>query len=182
MDVSDAALVEECLSGCQEAFAKLVERHQDAVYNLAYRKTGHASDAGDLAQEVFIRAYRKLDSYDSTYSFRNWVLGICANQTRNFFRGLSRRRRVEEQHLLQQEIETAPGSGAGSDSREKLEKALQELPEKMRIPLVMKYMEGFSYEEIARILKIGLSAVKMRILRGRDELAERMMAMDGGGA
>lgn len=89
---------------------------------------------------------------------------------------------MEEQHLLQQEIETAPGSGAGSDSREKLEKALQELPEKMRIPLVMKYMEGFSYEEIARILKIGLSAVKMRILRGRDELAERMMAMDGGGA
>ena len=177
MELSDSALVEECLAGRRDVYAQLVERHQDAVYHLAYRMTGQAADAADLAQEAFIRAFQKLDSYDANYSFRNWVMGICANRTRNFFRTVSRRRRMEEEHA--QFCAVAAQEQTDDSRRAALEHALQELPEKMRLPLVLKYMEGLSYEEISRILKVGLSAVKMRILRGRDELARRMRAPEG---
>lgn len=152
VELSDAALVEECRAGHREVFALLVERHQDAVYHLAYRMTGQAADAADLAQEAFIRAFQKLDSYDANYSFRNWVMGICANRTRNFFRAVSRRRRMEERHVRLCEIEAL--EPVYDSRREALEKAVQELPEKLRLPLALKYMEGLSHEEISRILNI----------------------------
>ena len=173
MDASDTTLVAACLDGDRQAFARLVERHQDAVYNLAYRMTGQAADAADLAQEAFIKAYRKLHTYNPAYTFRNWLLGICANQTRNFFRHTSRRIRLEEEHAR---LEPGPEGAPVDDRREALSEALQSLPEKTRLPLVLKYMEDLSHEEIARILKLGVSAVKMRILRGREELARQLQA------
>lgn len=175
MDRSDAELVEQCLAGGRDTFVLLVERHQDAVYNLAYRMTGNAADAADLAQEAFIRAFRKLDTYKAEYSFRNWVLGICANRTRNLFRGNSRRRRLEEEHAKCHEQVPEPDRGGAGDERgEWVERALQEMPENLRVPLVLKYGDGLSNEEIERALGLGASAVKMRLLRGRDELARRV--------
>lgn len=174
---TDTALVTACLAGDRQAFAGLVERHQDAVYHLAYRMTGQAADAADLAQEAFIKAYRKLHTYNEAYSFRNWVLGICANHTRNFFRHTYRRRRMEEAHAQASlDQERVPVSRR----YEALEEALQALPEKARLPVVLKYMEGLSHEEIARVLQVGISAVKMRILRGRDELARILRAAEEG--
>jgi RNA polymerase sigma-70 factor (ECF subfamily) len=178
MERNDTDLVALCLAGHREAFAELVDRHQHAVFNLAYRMTGSHQDAADLAQEAFIRAYQKLYSYKPEYPFKNWVLGICANQTRNRFRSEARRRALETQHM--QESVTEPES---QDPRHALlEQALQQLPEQARVPLVLKYMEGLSMEEIARSLQLGLSAVKMRLLRGREELLRivRQLQLDGG--
>lgn len=180
MEASDIDLVAECLAGHRGVYAELVRRHQDAVFNLAYRMTGNHQDAADLAQEAFIRAFQKLYSYKPAYPFKNWVLGICANLTRNRFRSEARRRALETRHAQ----ETATGLDKESpDPRPALlEQALQRLPEQARVPLVLKYMDGLSLEEIAQTLRLGLSAVKMRLARGREELLRivRKMQLEGG--
>ena len=129
-----------------------------------------------LAQETFIRAYRKLKLYDPGYSIRNWLLSICANLAKNRFRALDRRRKAEGAHTEM----ARKASNSEPLARLTLEDALEKIQESYRIPLVLKHVEGFSYEEIARILKIGVSAAKMRVKRGRDELVRLMNQHDKG--
>jgi RNA polymerase sigma-70 factor, ECF subfamily len=172
MERTDAELAADCLGGDREAFGELVQRHQNSVYNLAWRKTGNTAEADDLAQEAFIRAFERLHQYKPEYSFRNWVMGICANLSRNRFRGRMRREAAEREHLDRAALDEARPDEDGR--REALDRALMDLPETMRVPIVMKYMEGLSIEEIARALRIGLSAVKMRLARGRQELEARL--------
>ena len=171
INLTDAALVERCLGGDKEAFAGLVERHQHAVFGLAMSMTGHNyAEAADLAQEAFISAYKKLHSFDPHYLFRNWVLTICANLTKNRFRSIVRRRQVEENY-----VERTFAASSGDDPRlEDVEDALRQLPEKTRVPLTLRYSEGLSFEEIASILGIGLSAAKMRVKRGLEELTPKL--------
>lgn len=170
MEPTDAELVTACLDGQKEAFSLLVERHQDAVFNLAYRMAGNRPDAADAAQEAFIRAYRRLATFRPEQPFRNWIMGVCANVMKNRFRSESRRRALEAEHARAGGSVEDGSARAGDPREEIMETALMKLPEKTRAPLVMKYMEGFSVEEIARMLNIGLGAAKMRLLRGREEL------------
>jgi RNA polymerase sigma-70 factor (ECF subfamily) len=172
MELSDADLVAQCLDGRKDAFGELVRRYQDPVFNLAFRMTGNRAEAEDLAQEAFLRAYRKLAQYRPEYAFRNWVMTICANQTKNFFRRAVRRRRAEETHL-----ELAPHpAGRDGPAYRAFEEALARVPDALRVPLVLKHVEGFSYEEVADTLRIGISAAKMRVKRGRDELIRILRA------
>jgi RNA polymerase sigma factor (sigma-70 family) len=166
MEYTDASLVEQCLAGRKDAFAEIVRRHQDRVFRLALRITGDGFEATDLSQETFIRAYRNLRSYNSGYAFGNWLLSICANVSKNYFRTEARRRKAQEVHA---EIFWAPPDPP-DPRRAALEEALIRIPQTLRLPLVLKHVEGLSYEEIARILRIGVSAAKMRVKRGRDEL------------
>jgi len=175
VEPSDASLVESCLGGQQEAFAQLVRRHQDAVHYLALRWCRDRDDAKDLAQETFVRAYSKLRTYKSEFSFRNWVLSVCTNLAKNRFRSEDRRRRAQEAHA-----ELYPRGSEPPDSRRiALEGALREVPENLRIPLVLKHVEGLSYEEISAVLGIGVSAAKMRVKRGRDDLVRRLRPPSG---
>jgi len=176
MERNDTELVTLCLDGQREAFSELVVRHQHAVFNLAYRMTNSHQDAADLAQETFIRAFQKLYSYKPTYSFRNWVMGICANLARNRFRSETRRRTLETRHVQ----ETVAEPPAAADPRQALlEQALLRLPAQTRVPLVLKYMEDLSLEDIAQTLRLGLSAVKMRLSRGREELLRHVRQLQG---
>jgi len=104
VELSDAALVERVLKGNDQAFEQLVKRHQNAVFGLALRQVKNRGDAEDLAQEVFVKAYKKLALYKQQYPFRNWLLGICANSAKNFFRGEARRRRAQEAGGKRREI------------------------------------------------------------------------------
>lgn len=168
MDTSDAILVEQCRSGDRAAFGDLVRRHQDAVFNLLMKLTGNWHEAADLTQEAFIRAYRKMDTYDSRFSFKNWVITIGVNLSKNRFRSLFRRLRAEEQSF-------EPATSTQVDPRiEGVNQALAQLPVNLRAPLVLKHMEGYSYEEVAQTLGIGVSAAKMRVLRARTELVRRL--------
>lgn len=175
MERSDTDLVTLSLDGQREAFSELVVRHQHAVFNLAYRMTNSHQDAADLAQEAFIRAFQKLYSYKPAYSFRNWVMGICANLARNRFRSETRRRTLETRHVQEAVVDSPE-----PDPRHALlEQALLRLPEQTRVPLVLKYMEDLSLEDIARTLRLGLSAVKMRLSRGREELLRHVRQLQG---
>ena len=175
MELSDAALVEACLNGGVQSYEELVRRHQDSVYNLAYRMTNNAHDAADLAQETFLRAYRKLATYRPRYAFRNWILTICANLAKNRFRKTARRREAEAAHAELQDLSRPVRSDVGHDVAD----ALHRLEQKFRVPLVLKHVEGLSYEEISQILGIGISAAKMRVKRGRARLLA-IVQVEGG--
>lgn len=165
---TDQALVKDCLDGKQSAFSELVRRHQDSVFGLAVSMTRNREDAADMAQDAFIRAYNKLEQYNPKYSFRSWVLSVCANLTKNLFRKRTNRRHAEERHLVQDEIE----QDTVSPDFQVLEDALNQLPPKLGAPIRLKYMEGLSYDEIAEVLKISVSAAKMRVLRAKKQLVE----------
>jgi len=168
METPDTVLVEQCRGGNTAAFGELLQRHQDAVFNLLMKLTGNWHEAADLTQEAFIRAYRKLDAYDPQFCFKNWVITIGVHLARNRFRSLFRRLRTEEQT-------PGPETVTRVDPRiEEVNQALAQLPVKLRLPLVLKHMEGYSYEEVAQTLGIGVSAAKMRVLRARTELVRRL--------
>lgn len=172
MEHTDAALVELCLTGRKDFFGELVERHKERVFHLALRMTGDRDEAADLAQETFVRAYRKLGIYNAEYAFGSWLLTICANLGKNRLRAEARRRKAQGTH-----VELFPRGPEPRDPQQAaLEATLPRIHETLRIPLVLKHVEGLSYEEIAEILKIGLSAAKMRVKRGRDELVQLLRA------
>ena len=175
--LTDADLVRLCLDGYKESYSELVRRYQDAVYGLAYRMTNNGEDAADLAQDAFIRAYRRLSRYDPQRSFKNWIMAICANLTKNRFRGILRRRKAEETH-----VDLHYGEPETPDlQRAALDQALGSIPQTLRVPLVLKHVEGLPYEEIAQVLGIGVSAAKMRVKRGRDALIRLLRPEARGG-
>lgn len=174
-DVDDTEWVRACLGGDREAFRILVDRHQDAVYNLAYQMNGNATTAEDLAQETFLRAFQRLRQFKPSHSFRNWLLGICANLSRSRYRSRKRKRALEEAYAADAEIlreERREAETRAESARRTIGQALMRVPESLRAPLVLHYMEGQSIREIAETLNIRLSAAKMRLARGREHLKE----------
>ena len=166
-----------CLAGDREAFAPLVERHREAVFHLACRMCGDHATAEDLAQEAFVKAYTRLDRFDPTAgSFRNWVLGICANLARTHFRSRRRARALAERAAEHERmrIEDGQARAAEGPDPERIRQALETLPPGLRVAVVLKYMENLSVQEIAETLGIGESAVKMRLARGREQLLARL--------
>lgn len=170
MHPTDAALVEQCLKGEKDAFAEIVRRYQHRVYFLALTRMRDRYEADDLAQETFVQAYRKLGIYDPRRSFRNWLLCICVNLGKNRLRARVRRREVDNPHPEPRDITSQDRGQVRID----LTAALRRIPEKLRVPLILKHVEGFSYNEIAAIMKIGTSAAKMRVKRGRDQLVKNL--------
>ncbi len=172
----DIHWVQACLQGDQDAFGHLVERHGDVVYNLAYRMIGNASTAEDLAQETFIRAHSRLFQYKPEFAFRNWVLGICANLARSRYRWWRRHQRMEAEFAHHEALrqEACAAQNDSSPARKTLAQALIELPDRLRAPVVLRYMEGLSVLEVAQVLGLRPSAAKMRLARGRDRLREAL--------
>jgi RNA polymerase sigma-70 factor (ECF subfamily) len=166
MEESDAAVVSQCLAGRKDAYATIVERHQNVVFAVCLRSTRDREEAADLTQEVFVQAYRKLATFNPAYPFRVWLMAICANMAKNRLRGRERRRKAHESYAAM----AALSEGPRADRQAALAEALEMLPEKLRTPLLMKHVAGLSYEETADALGIGVSAAKMRVKRGRDRL------------
>jgi RNA polymerase sigma-70 factor (ECF subfamily) len=166
MHSTDAVLIEKCINGQKDAFAEIIQRYQHRIYFMALTRMRDPFEAEDLAQETFIQAYCKLASYDPTRSFRNWLFTICANLGKNRLRSRARRREV---HNPSPEVK--PNQSKGPEHcRIDLMAALHKIPEKLRVPLFLKHVEGFSYTEISMMMNIGTSAAKMRVKRGRDQL------------
>ncbi len=173
----DSHWVQACLQGEHDAFRRLVERHGDAVYNLAYRMTSSASTAEDLAQDTFIRAHSRLYQYRPEFAFRNWVLGICANLARSRYRRMRRRQRMEREFALHEALrqEAYVAQCDSLSAHEMLDQALMRLPNRLRAPLVLRYMEGLSVQDVAQTLGLRLSATKMRLARGHDKLRKTLL-------
>ena len=181
-----ASLVRRCLAGDAVAWEEIVQRFHRRIYNICYRFTGSQDDAQDLAQEVFIKIYRTLNSYDvDKGAFMTWVATLTRNLLVDHFRKSKQDRltdsmeeptAVEDDGLsIATRIEdTGPSPDARLQTRETQEvvqKALQKLSPELREAVILRDLQDMDYREIALALKVPEGTVKSRINRGRTELA-----------
>lgn len=171
--------VQRTLAGDQQAFGELVLRYERDVFNLAYRMLGERGEAEDAAQEAFLRAYANLDRYDQERSFKTWVLSIASNHCIDRLR----RRRLTwlslEEPLPPHPALTSdtPGPEEATLVHERnvlVQELLDKLSPEYRIAVVLRYWYDLSYAEIAEMLNTTESAVKSRLFRARQALAEQL--------
>lgn len=176
-DRSDSELVEEAQtapSGDLRAFDELVRRHEQPVKTNCRFLSGSDSDAEDLAQEVFVKTFFGLPRFEGRASFGTWIKRIKANHCINFVKKQKRHAHVDLEdpltaaHEATQVPPKAPGRLSAMERQGRIREVLDQMSDTLRIPLVLRDMDGLSYEEVARELGIGLSATKMRIKRGRE--------------
>ena len=179
--------VTAALEGDQDAFAELVYAFQDSVYNLCYRMLSDRGEAEDAAQETFLRAYLNLQRYDPARSFKTWLLTIASNHCIDRIR---RRRMtwlsIEDDPLpaltlRSDEPEPEDASIKEEQSRE-IQALLQELNPDYRAAVALRYWYDYSYTEIADILDTTESAIKSRLFRARQILAEKINPKTASGA
>ena len=179
--------VTAALEGDQDAFAELVYAFQDSVYNLCYRMLSDRGEAEDAAQETFLRAYLNLQRYDPARSFKTWLLTIASNHCIDRIR---RRRMtwlsIEDDPLpaltlSSDEPEPEDASIKEEQSRE-IQALLQELNPDSRAAVALRYWYDYSYTEIADILDTTESAIKSRLFRARQILAEKINPKTASGA
>ena len=168
---SDDVLITLFQSGEEEVFRILVERYTQRVRNLIYSIFNEASLVDDIAQEVFIRVYEALPRFRFESSFYTWLYRITVNKSRDELRKRRTRKFFSLHSMLdassdelQSKIRVFPEDGS---AKELVSKGLQELPEKFRIPIVLKDIDGLSYEEMAEIMQCEVGTVKSRLSRGR---------------
>jgi RNA polymerase sigma factor (sigma-70 family) len=181
--VDDGTLVRRALTGDQQAFTQLVERYKDPVYNLAYRMLGNQTEAEDVAQETFVKAYTQLGTYKDTHKFSTWLLSIASHLAID----LLRRRRFVAMPLEDTPVvEWVPDAGAGpeeaaliEEQHDEMQHLLRQLPEKYRSVVVLRYYQDMSYEEIAAALHLTPALVKARLHRARELLARALKEKPG---
>jgi RNA polymerase sigma-70 factor, ECF subfamily len=183
----DAALVADLQAGSEEAFALLIAQYHQPLYSLIARSIQDSADAADITQEVFIKVFRSIRGFHGDASLRTWLYRIALHEASNQRRWWSRHKRQEITIDSASETDDngdIPCLGATladhrdspfdyavqRQSRERVEAALQQLPEAYRTVVVLREIEGFAYEEIAEILDTNLGTVKSRLTRGRAAL------------
>lgn len=174
----DARLVERCRAGDQQACEELVRRYQDKVFALIYRITGDADRVEDIAQEVFLRAFRSLNKFRGGSSLYTWLYRITVNTTLNAIRSLSRRQETSLDAF--EGLERPSGSEANpveeaASHRQlarRVKEAIERLDEQYRAIVYLREVEGLSYEEIAEVVDLPVGTVKSRLFRARQNLKE----------
>jgi RNA polymerase sigma-70 factor (ECF subfamily) len=175
----DSLWVEQTLAGDQEAFGELVLRYERDVFNLTYRMLGNRGEAEDAAQETFLRAYANLDRYDPARSFKTWLLSIASNHCIDRIR----RRRLTwlslEEPLPPHPALTSdtPGPEEATLDAERsaaVQALLEDLSPDYRVAVVLRYWYDYSYAEIAEMLGTTESAIKSRLFRARQALAQQL--------
>ena len=180
-DSDELQLIERAVAGDERAFAELVTRYQTAVYNLAYRMLGDAGEAEDAAQEVFLRIYRRLATYDADHRFSTWVLSIASH----YCIDLLRRKRpwlVPLENISNWMRARTRGPEAAAlavEQQDIVRSLLAKLPEHYRLVLLLRYWHDLGYEEIAQVVDLPVSTIKARLHRARNALAA-LVNGDGG--
>jgi RNA polymerase sigma-70 factor (ECF subfamily) len=180
-----AMLVRRCLAGDAAAWEEIVQRYHRRIYNLCYRFSGSPDDAQDLTQEVFIKMYRTLSSYEAGRgAFMTWVTTMTRNLLVDHFRKGKQDRMTDSLDSAPSDHEDAmplsdriedkglpPDAGVQSrETREAVHRALQKLSPELREAVILRDLQDMDYREIASVLRVPEGTVKSRINRGRAEL------------
>lgn len=168
---SDEVLITLFQTGERDVFRLLVERYQERVRNIIYSIFHEQAIIDDLAQEVFLKAYQALPRFRFESSFYTWLYRITVNKSRDELR----KRKVRRYFTLQPLDESAEKEIAGKsesqglkeDAQELITEGLKKIPDKFRLPIVLKDIEGMTYEEIAEVMQCEIGTVKSRLSRGR---------------
>jgi RNA polymerase sigma-70 factor, ECF subfamily len=185
LNLSDEELVARCkkeLPGTTHSYEELVQRHMNRVYSIVYRAVSHKEEAEDITQEVFVKVYHGLKKFEQQSSFSSWLYRIATNSALDALDKTRRRSKniaptTNLDHTGRKEIDplnlqASPAAGPEEEViqkelRECIHKVLKKLDREQARLLLMRDFDDMSYDEIARLLEIGLSAVKMRIHRSR---------------
>ncbi|HUJ71290.1 MAG TPA: sigma-70 family RNA polymerase sigma factor [Verrucomicrobiae bacterium] len=185
---SDQELVERYRAGDESAFDDLVLRHQQRAFNVAYQLLRNPEDATEVAQDAFVRMYRRLNGFRGDCEFTTWLHQIVVNLARNRYRWWKRRgkdRGVSLDHSLETESGDRPVQMAAGDDPpdvqavnaefvELVSRRMNELPRRFREVLVLRNVESLSYEQIATVLDCSVGTVKSRLARAREQLRKAM--------
>ena len=179
MHTEDGYFIQKCLLGEPGAFSFLIEKYKTAVYSLAYSKLGNFHDAQDIAQEAFVKAYRKLSTLKRTDKFRPWIYAITSNLCIDFLRSQSSRPDSEYAEDIDEDILEQPAISAYQKelNYEALREALGELPEIYRQVISLYYLGDMKSKEIAQFLGTSVTNINARLSRARALLKEEMITM-----
>jgi RNA polymerase sigma-70 factor (ECF subfamily) len=183
-DDNDQQLVQRVQAGDKAAFNLLVLKYQHRVLKLVSRFVSDATEAEDVAQEAFIKAYRALASFRGDSAFYTWLYRIAINTAKNALVS-SRRRPVDfdldlqdpeqyDRHARLKESDTPEGVLLTEEIRDVVEKAMEQLPEDLRTAIVLRELEGLSYEEIAEAMDCPVGTVRSRIFRAREAIDRKL--------
>lgn len=175
------AVVRAVLNGDVNAFEMLVKEYEKNVYNLALRMVGNSEDAADMSQEAFIKAYNSLDSFRGDSKFSVWLYRIVSNVCLDFIRSRKRKQTVslsmEDDNGNDVELDIADDTQSPERlmdkrlTREAVRRGLASLPPGQRQILLLREIQGLSYDEIAEVLNVEAGTVKSRIFRARKKLS-----------
>src|SRR5947208_4006722 len=187
--VPDHALLEGTLAGDEDAFAELVGRYRNQITSYIYRMTNDYDGAVDLAQETFVRVFRAADRYQQSHAFSTYIYRIATNLAISELRKRKRRKLISltgffQSHDGSEPREFQPSDGqplqdvalVDAERRAAVQRAIVTLPEKYRAPLILRDVEGKTYDEISQILGTSEGTVKSRISRARGFLRDKMRA------
>jgi RNA polymerase sigma-70 factor (ECF subfamily) len=172
---TDRDLIVRARRGANDAFGELVTRYQTGVFNVCYRLLHERSEAEDLAQETFMRAYDRLHTFDLDREFGPWIRRVAANlclnhlEARKVTAPLDDDRDADESQRPERQVE-------GRERSAQIREALASLPPRYRVVVELRHYQDLSYDEIARELDIPLSDVKSYLFRARKLLAEKLHA------
>jgi RNA polymerase sigma-70 factor (ECF subfamily) len=173
-------LIANCLGGDQVAWEEIVRQHRRKVFNIAYKFTGRHDEAEDLTQDIFLKIFKSLHTFDRRANFQTWLVSVSRNLCIDHYRSVRKERETIDRDVDAGELTpAAPGQNAfqaleQADRVELLRKAMAELPESLRRAVVMRDLKELSYQEIADQLNLPEGTVKSRINRGRTELARQV--------
>ena len=181
-EVTDAALVFRCLEGDADSFGVLVERYQNAVYATAYYYVGRHGAAEDVAQEAFWAAYRSLGQLKDQERFAEWMKGVTTRSAANWLRRNGPRLKHETPlpHRRTISIEDARRGGGDfewrADLHERVHRAIDALPERYRLPVVLRYLQEMSYKEISRFTGESPDEIRGILFRAVKQLRDILAA------
>src|SRR5919106_276381 len=173
-------LIEQCLSGDQAAWELVVKQNWRKVFNVAYKFVGRHDEAEDLTQDIFLKIFKALATFDRRANFQTWIISISRNLCIDHYRSVRKERmtiarEVDTNDLQPASTDRGPYAAAEhQDLRAMLRVALQALPETLRTAVVLRDLQELSYQEIADRLQLPEGTVKSRINRGRLELARQL--------
>ena len=179
MELSDSDIVARVLRGDPQAFRTLVERHQDRLFDLAFRMTGHRQEAEDIVQTAFLKMYSKLGKYDTGWKFSNWAYSVTLNATRDACRRKSLLRFLsldvspDEEAPVRETEGSSPAPDRELDAREtlaELRRRLRGLPEDLSAPFILRHFHHAEIEDIAQALGVSKNVVSVRLFRARERL------------
>jgi RNA polymerase sigma-70 factor (ECF subfamily) len=176
-------IIERCLNGDQSAWDEIVRRHWRLVFNFAYKFVGSHQLAEDLAQDVFIKLFRSLDTFDRRANFQTWLVSVSRNLCIDHYRSVRKEREAIARDVDPADLApAAPGRSAYAELEQRdrvqlLRSALERLAPALRTAVMLRDVQELTYQEIAGRLGVPEGTVKSRINRGRTELARHLQAL-----
>jgi RNA polymerase sigma-70 factor (ECF subfamily) len=176
-------LIQRCLAGDQRAWEAVVRQHWRKVFNVAYKFVGKHEEAEDLTQDIFLKIFKSLDTFDRRANFQTWLVSVSRNLCIDHYRSVRKEREVIDRGIDASDLAPAasdPSPVSALEQRDRvdlLRRALSALPKTLRTAVVMRDIQELSYQEIADRLRLPEGTVKSRINRGRTELARQVMKL-----